>query len=396
MTIPRLLGSITPAADTATSSGLLVLLPSLGTTTAVWDGVVAEVAHALPALRILRIDLPGHGASPATGSPFTIAELAEATLRLVDEAGGGRFHVAGLSLGGAVALELAASHPERLLSLASFCSGSRIGDATGWAERAAQVRASGTASVVTGSAARWYAPGYLESDPSGPGARGLGTLVDVDDESYALCTEALATFDRTPSLPGIAVPALVVSGEHDLVTTTESMRDFADALPSAYFAEIAGAAHLAPLEKPVASAALLLELIERHTPTDAGASGMAVRRSVLGDAHVDAATAAVTAETAPFQDFITRYAWGEVWARPELSRRERSIATLASLVTGGHHAEIRMHVRAAIRNGLSRAEIAEVILHTALYAGLPAANAATAIMREVFAEPTNPGEPTHG
>jgi 3-oxoadipate enol-lactonase/4-carboxymuconolactone decarboxylase len=113
---------------------------------------------------------------------------------------------------------------------------------------------------------------------------------------------------------------------------------------------------------------------------------MTVRREVLGDAHVDRAVAATTPETAAFQDFLTRYAWGDVWARPGLTRRERSIATLASLTTGGHENEIAMHVRAALRNGLTRAEIAEVLLHTALYAGLPASNAAFAIMRAVFAE----------
>jgi alkylhydroperoxidase/carboxymuconolactone decarboxylase family protein YurZ len=101
---------------------------------------------------------------------------------------------------------------------------------------------------------------------------------------------------------------------------------------------------------------------------------------------VDAAIAATTPQTAAFQDFVTRYAWGEVWARAGLSRRERSIATLASLVTGGHHAELRMHVRAALRNGLTPDEIAEVVLHTALYAGLPAANAALAVARDVFTE----------
>ena len=396
MTIPRLLGSITPAAETATTSSLLVLLPSLGTTSAVWGGVVAELGLSLPDVRILSVDLPGHGASPAATAPFTIAELAAATLRLVDEAGGGRFHVAGLSLGGTIALELAATHPERVSTFAMYCSGSRIGDADSWGERAAQVRASGTASVVTGSAARWYAPGYLEANPTGPGARGLGTLVDVDDESYALCAEALGSFDRTESLPDIEVPALVVSGEHDLVTTSGSMRAVADALPQSTFVEIAGAAHLAPLERAAASAAVLAQLIDSHSPRDARVTGLAVRRAVLGDAHVDAATAAITPETAPFQDFITRYAWGEIWARPELSHRERSIATIASLVTGGHETEIRMHVRAALRNGLSRAEIAEVILHTALYAGLPAANAALAVMREVFADPTTPGDAIHG
>ncbi|AWB85382.1 alpha/beta fold hydrolase [Mycetocola zhujimingii] len=393
MTVPRLIGSITPAAPVATASELLVLLPSLGTTTAVWDGVVAELSRALPHVRILRVDLPGHGASPSTREPFGIADLAEATLRIVDELGGGRFHVAGISLGGTIALELAATHPERLLSLALFCSGSRIGDADGWAERGAEVRRSGTASLVTGSAARWYAPGYLENNPNGQGARGLGTLVEVDDESYALCTDALGRFDRTSSLGGIEVDALLVSGEHDQVTTTASMKAVAEAMPRARFAELPGASHLAPLEKPAEAASLLIGLVHiaggpsPATPYD---TGMAVRRAVLGDAHVDAALGAITPETAAFQDFITRYAWGEIWARTQLSRRERSIATLAALVTGGHEAEIRMHVRAALRNGLSRNDIGEVILHTALYAGLPSANAALAIMRAVFAESDDP------
>ena len=109
-------------------------------------------------------------------------------------------------------------------------------------------------------------------------------------------------------------------------------------------------------------------------------------RAVLGDAHVDRAIAGTTPETAAFQDFVTRTAWGDIWARPGLTRRERSIATLASLTTGGHENEIAMHVRAALRNGLTRDEIAEVLLHTALYAGLPASNSALAIMRDVFAE----------
>ncbi|MDJ0338220.1 4-carboxymuconolactone decarboxylase [Cryobacterium sp. PH31-O1] len=122
-----------------------------------------------------------------------------------------------------------------------------------------------------------------------------------------------------------------------------------------------------------------------RTAASAYADGMAVRRAVLGDKHVDAATAAITPETAVFQDFITRYAWGEIWTRPGLDRRTRSFLTIAALVTGGHEGELAMHVRAALTNGLSRAEISEAILHTAIYAGVPAANAAFAVARETFA-----------
>nr|WP_198416314.1 carboxymuconolactone decarboxylase family protein [Cryobacterium luteum] len=112
---------------------------------------------------------------------------------------------------------------------------------------------------------------------------------------------------------------------------------------------------------------------------------MVVRRAVLGDTHVDAATAAITPETAVFQDFITRYAWGEIWTRPGLDRRTRSFLTIAALVTGGHEGELAMHVRAALTIGLTRAEISEAILHTAIYAGVPAANAAFAVARHTFA-----------
>lgn len=114
--------------------------------------------------------------------------------------------------------------------------------------------------------------------------------------------------------------------------------------------------------------------------------GMAVRREVLSDPHVDRATANQTALSADFQDFITRVAWGDIWSRPGLDRRSRSVAVLSSLIAHGHHEELAMHLRAAIRNGLTVDEIREVILQSALYSGLPAANTAFRIANEVFAE----------
>ena len=114
--------------------------------------------------------------------------------------------------------------------------------------------------------------------------------------------------------------------------------------------------------------------------------GMAVRREVLGDAHVDRAIAATTPFTAPFQELITRYAWGEVWRRPGLDRRTRSAVTLGMLVALRCEDELAMHVRAALRNGLRPEEIGEVLLHAAVYAGVPAANAAFAVAQRVLGE----------
>ncbi|MGH3373530.1 MAG: 4-carboxymuconolactone decarboxylase [Actinoallomurus sp.] len=114
--------------------------------------------------------------------------------------------------------------------------------------------------------------------------------------------------------------------------------------------------------------------------------GMRVRREVLGDAHVDRAEARTTDFTADFQDFITRYAWGEIWTRPLLDRRTRSCVTLTALVAGGHLEELALHVRAAVRNGLSADEIKEVLLQAAVYCGVPAANSAFAVAQRVLIE----------
>jgi 4-carboxymuconolactone decarboxylase len=118
--------------------------------------------------------------------------------------------------------------------------------------------------------------------------------------------------------------------------------------------------------------------------------GMRVRREVLGDDHVDASIARTTDLTADFQDFITRYAWGEIWSRSGLDRKTRSCVTLAALVALGKLEELEMHVRAAMRNGLTKDEIGEVLLHSAIYCGLPAANAAFAVAQRVLDEHEGP------
>ncbi|CAN5345128.1 3-oxoadipate enol-lactonase [soil metagenome] len=377
MTQPRLVCSVTPVASTAPDAELIVLGDSLGTTTALWDLVVPVLAQRF---RVLRYDLPGHGFSPATTEPFSIAELADAVVDLVDTVGGGSFHYAGISLGGAVGIELALRHPHRLRSVAVICSAARIGTTEGWVERARQTRQSGTPSLVSTSAARWYAPGFFDRSPA-IAAPGLTALLDIDDESYALAADALAAFDVRQALGDIRVPVLCVAGELDLAAPPEVVRETAE-LIGARFEQLPGVGHLPSLEAPAALAALVLD----HAKVGAFARGIQVRREVLGDAHVDAANAKITPETADFQDFITRYAWGEIWTRPGLDRRTRSFLTLATLIGAGHENELAMHVRAALTNGLTRAEISEAILHTAIYASVPSANSAFAIARQVFAE----------
>ncbi|EST24635.1 hypothetical protein M877_24705 [Streptomyces niveus NCIMB 11891] len=364
----------------------LILGPSLGTSLRVWEPQLAALTRDH---RVLRWDLPGHGGSlPASAPGVSVAALANQVVRLADEQGWGRFAYAGISLGGAVGLELAVRHPDRLASLAVLCSSAYFGAPDTWRERATTVLAEGTECLVASRPGVWFAPGF-ERTPLG--AALVDDLRAADDKSYAACCSAVADHDLRAELAAVRVPTLVVAGRDDPATPpSPHARTIADGISGTSLAEIAGARHLANVERPAPVLAALLGHLEATARTVGDAArhgaGMAVRRAVLGDQHVDRAVARTTAFTAPFQDFITRYAWGEIWTRPGLDRRTRSCVTLTALVAGGHHDELAMHVRAAVRIGLSREEIREVLLQSAVYCGVPAANKAFAIADDVLSE----------
>jgi 3-oxoadipate enol-lactonase/4-carboxymuconolactone decarboxylase len=389
---------------------LLVVGPSLGTSvTALWSGVAELLGERF---HVVGWELPGHGSGAPVTAGFTIADLAAGVLAAVDRAlGPVAFGYAGDSVGGAVGLQLALDAPARLTGAAVLCTGARIGEPDGWRERAELVRSSGTPAVVEISAKRWFGPGFLDRDPA-TGTALLRSLQDADAESYALVCEALGGFDLRSRLGEIAVPVLAVAGSHDVATPAGSLQADAAAIPGGRFVELDGVAHLAPAEAPRAVASLLADHLAGHAAdhlagrragaadeagqaagsgtsggaADAAAAGMAVRRQVLGDAHVDRAIARTTDHTRDFQDFITRYAWGEIWTRPGLARRDRSIAVLTALVAGRHFEELEFHLRAALTNGLTREEIVEVLLQSAVYVGVPAANTAFGVANRVLGE----------
>lgn len=230
----------------------LLLGPSLGTSMSLWDGVAPELASAF---RTVRWDLPGHGGSPAglIAPDATVGRLGELVLELADSLGLDRFHYAGVSLGGAVGLWLAARHPGRIDRLAVLCSSAHFGPPGPWRERAALVRESGTAPVAASAPARWFTPGFAR-----PGL--VEDLLRADPEAYAACCDALAVLDLREDLPAISAPTLVVAGRQDPATPPEHAREIADTVPGAVLTELADAAHLAPAERPGA----VLDALRRH------------------------------------------------------------------------------------------------------------------------------------
>jgi 3-oxoadipate enol-lactonase/4-carboxymuconolactone decarboxylase len=357
---------------------LLILGPSLGTSAATLWAQVAD--RLVERLRVIGWDLPGHGRSPASG-PFLVAELAAAVLALVDRlAPGSTFRYAGVSVGGAVGLQLVLDAPQRVSAATLLCTGAVIGTPEDWRARAVVVRRDGVEAVRESSQRRWFAPGFVRHRPYVAAAL-ANALAGTDAQSYAHLCDALADFDVSDRLGEITVPVCAVAGSDDVATPPAKAERIASGVVSGRSVVLDGVGHLAPAEAP----AKVAEIIGGTTDPVYDA-GMAVRRAVLGDAHVDRANAGRTEFTADFQDFITRYAWGEIWTRPGLDRRSRSLITLTALVARGHHEELAMHVRAARRNGLTRDEIKEVLLQSAIYCGVPNANTAFRIAGAVLSD----------
>lgn len=358
----------------------LVLGGSLGTTLDMWEPQVQALSTNF---RVIRIDHRGHGGSPTPEGPYSMADLGGDVLALLDRLGMERAHYAGLSIGGMVGQWLAINAPQRIDRLVLLATSPYMGPARNWRDRAATVREKGTAALADTVVERWFTPGFVEEHPDE--VRVLrDQIVATPDQGYAGCCGAIEGHDTREDLHRVPVPTLVVSGAQDPSTPPEEHGALlAERIPGARSVVLEGAAHLLSWER----ADRVNTLITEHlTAADRYAAGMRVRRGVLGDTHVDRAESRKTEFTEPFQDLITRYAWGEIWTRPGLDRRTRSCMVLTALVAKGHWGELAMHVRAALRNGLSPDEIGEVFLQAAIYCGVPAANKAFAVAQEVFDE----------
>jgi 3-oxoadipate enol-lactonase/4-carboxymuconolactone decarboxylase len=363
--------------DGADDRPVIILSHSLGLDHAMWD---AQASDLLPYFRVLRYDTRGHGGSSAPQGDYTIAGLGADVLALADACGVREFAFCGLSLGGMIGQWLAANAPDRVTRLILANTTARLTDTHAMEVRRKTVLEKGMTGIGEMVMARFFSSAVLASrSPHVSSAR--RTLLATNPIGYAGCCAAIRDMDQRALLSKIQTPTLIISGDQDVAMP---WYDHGERLTEA----IAGsravrlpAAHISNLERPRSfSAALLDFLIDR--PEDVRDAGLAVRRATLGNEYVDRAIGATTEFTREFQAFITTVPWGMIWTRPGLDPRTRRLLVLTTTAALGRWEEFRLHIKTGLAHELEPADIKEVLLQVAVYAGVPAANAAFHIASE--------------
>jgi 3-oxoadipate enol-lactonase / 4-carboxymuconolactone decarboxylase len=365
---------------------VLVFSHSLGCDHGQWD---IQTRDLLPYFRILRYDMRGHGASDVPSDDYSMERLGRDLLAIVDALGIERFAFCGLSIGGIIGqwLGASASAKDRLTHLVLANTSPRM-DTSAMETRRRTVLESGMAAVAEAVMGRFFSPQKLaRRDADAASVR--RTLLNTDPRGYAGCCVAIRDSDQTPSLPHIRVPTLIIAGDFDVSTPWAGHGEIlAREIPNARVEHLP-TAHLSNLERPRSFTSALLDFLIASVP-DTLDAGYQMRREMLGDTYVDAAIAKTTDFTREFQELITRYAWGTVWTRPGLDRRTRRLLTLSATAALGRWEEFRLHVRTGLENSLEPCDLKELLLQTAVYAGVPAANTGFQIAKDEIEKTCGP------
>jgi 3-oxoadipate enol-lactonase len=233
--------------DGPADAPVVLLSNSLGSTRSMWDAQVPALAERY---RVITYDGRGHGKSPVPPAPYTLDDLVDDAVALLDEVGAARAHLVGLSLGGMTFLRLAARHPERVHRLVVMCTSAYYGTPESWLDRAHRSRTEGTGALAPAVVSKWFTPGFAARRPDVVAAA-EAMLAGIDDEGYAASCGVLAELDLRADLPLISAPTLVVSGAQDLAAPPEHQRAIADGIPGAAFRSLDDAAHIAAIEQPL-------------------------------------------------------------------------------------------------------------------------------------------------
>ena len=359
-----------------------LFINSLGTDFRIWDGVVAQLKHYG---NIIRFDKQGHGLSSLSDKTQSIQHYAEDVLGLMDALKIEKAVVIGLSIGGIIGQYLGVHHPNRLEKLILSNTAPKIGNDEGWNTRINQVKNDGIASITEGVMKVWFSENFHQNRPQE--LQGYKTMLsNTNLEGYLRACAAIRDNDLRAQIGSIETPTLCFAGSVDGSTPPDLVKTMADAIPNAQYVLIDGVGHIPCVEVPQTVFHHIVDFTFYADAKNSYEKGMITRRAVLGNAHVDRAEANKTDFDKDFQEYITNSAWGAVWSRPTLTRRERSMITIAVLATLGHHEEVEMHLRACKNTGATVEDIKEVLLHIGIYAGVPVSNMAYKLAKKVFSE----------
>ncbi|RFB79451.1 bifunctional 3-oxoadipate enol-lactonase/4-carboxymuconolactone decarboxylase PcaDC [Methylovirgula sp. 4M-Z18] len=358
---------------------------SMGTTLEMWSEQVPALSKTF---RVLCYDTRGHGQSQTIPGPATIDDLAEDLAQILTALEIDQAHIAGLSLGGMTAQVFAVNYPQRTLSLTLMATSAYL--QANYDERARLVLEKGMEPIAKPVIERWFTPGFHRNHVDVV-TDVLAHLRQIDPAGYASACQVIAQMDLRPRISAITAPTLIVAGADDQATPVEMMVDIQRRIAGAELIVLSPAAHLLALEQPAALNRHLLSFLERHQqiqePDDQRfAVGLATRKSVLGDEHVERSFREASAFTKPWQEFITRTAWNDIWSDPTLPRKTRSLVTLAMMVALGREEEFALHIKPALKNGVSMEELRALLLQAAIYAGVPAANGAFKIANKILSD----------
>ncbi len=355
----------------------IVFANALGSDQSIWDKVIAALPRGYG---ILTYDLRGHGQSE--GAVDGVEGLADDLSQLIDHLGLTDVLFCGVSVGGMIGQVLAARRHDVVRGAVLCNTAPQIGTADRWNTRISIVQEHGLRAAAEQIVGNWFGQEYAGQIDLQKLHRAM--LARTNRDAYIATCKAIRDADLRETASGITVPLLCVGGAEDHSVTAQDVENLSQIIPNATFEILDGIGHMPPLEAPEALAALITSFDPNET--DLEVCGTAIRRTVLGAAHVDKANAQTSVLDQAFQKLVTTGAWGQVWSSPAISARERSMLTLALLAALGNFDEIPMHIRATRRTGATVSDIAEVFQHVAIYAGVPRANHALKLAKETLAE----------
>lgn len=354
---------------------------SLGCDHLMWQPQAETLKHAF---RVVRYDQRGHGASDVPQGPYTLEQLGGDVIGLADHLGLETFHFCGLSMGGITGQWLGIHHGGRLDKLVLANTSPHFPPPDMWDQRMGAIRDGGMKAISDAVLGRFFSQTLHQARP-GIVSDFRQVLENTNPEGYLGCCGMLRLADVYPELGKINAPTLVISGRHDQSTPPERGEKIAAAIKGATHV-ILDAAHISNVERADDFTRALASFLGNPAlpSDDRFGSGMSRRRAVLGDDWVDRSIRNRSEFNADFQDLITRYAWGEIWTRPGLDETTRRMLVLAICASLSRWEEFDLHLGAAVRAGVAAETIREVLMQTAIYAGVPAANTAFARATEIL------------